>query len=162
MNKYQNAGVNCAFLQCRPCRGYPTQGYPKISEAAARTCTTKQSFLKIQQNSQERTAPETIFNLLSSSSSEKRRQHIQLFASIAKYFRNTFIMESLLRTGFERRILRKVSNQHSYYNKEISSSRQLFEKTDITRESVYLRTIDRKLTLNFIVIFNPFTVCSSQ
>ena len=35
--------------------------------------------------------------------------------------------------------------------------RQLFQETDIMRESVYLRTIDRKLTLNLIVIFNSFT-----
>ena len=41
MNKYQNTGENCAFRQCRPCRGYPTWGYPKISEAAVRTCNTK-------------------------------------------------------------------------------------------------------------------------
>ena len=30
-------------------------------------------------------------------------------------------------------------------------------KKDIARESVYLRTIDRKLTLNLIVFFNSFT-----
>ena len=41
MNEYQNAVENCAFLQCRPCRGYSTQVYPKISEAAVGTCTTK-------------------------------------------------------------------------------------------------------------------------
>ena len=50
-----------------------------------------------------------------------------------------------------------MENRHSYYNKDISRSRPLFQKTDIARESVYLRTIDRKLTLNLIVIFNSFT-----
>ena len=64
-------------------------------------------------------------------------------------------MESLLRTGLKEEFL--LSNRQSYYKNEISWSRQLFEKADITRESVYLRTIDRKLTLNLIVIFNSFT-----
>ena len=35
--------------------------------------------------------------------------------------------------------------------------RDIFQKTGIARESIYLRTIDRKLTLNLIVIFNSFT-----
>ena len=50
-----------------------------------------------------------------------------------------------------------MENRHCYYNKDISRSRPLFQKTDIARESVYLRTIDRKLTLNLIVIFNSST-----
>ena len=66
-------------------------------------------------------------------------------------------MENLLRTSFERRILWKMGNQHSYYNKDISWSLQFFQKTDIVRENVSLRAIDRKLTLNLIVIFNSFT-----
>ena len=66
-------------------------------------------------------------------------------------------MENVLQTGFERRILWKMENGHSYYNKDISWSRQLFQKTDIVRKGVYLRTIDRTLTLNLIVIFNSFT-----
>ena len=37
---------------------------------------------------------------------------------------------------------------------EVNSS---FKKADIMRESVYLRTIDRKFALNLIVIFNSFT-----
>ena len=66
-------------------------------------------------------------------------------------------MENLLRTSFERRILWKIVNQHSYYNKGLSWSPQLFQKIDTVRENVYLRTIDRKLILNLIVIFNSFT-----
>ena len=50
-----------------------------------------------------------------------------------------------------------MANRRTYYNKEISWSRQPFHETDIARKSVYLRTIDRKLTLNLIVIFNSFT-----
>ena len=37
-------------------------------------------------------------------------------------------MENLLRTSFERRILRKIVNRHSYYHKNISLNRQLFQK----------------------------------
>ena len=49
-----------------------------------------------------------------------------------------------------------MANRHSYY-KEISQSRQLFQRTEIVREKVYLITIDRKLTLNLKEIFNSFT-----
>ena len=66
-------------------------------------------------------------------------------------------MENLLRTGFERATFWKMANWNTYYNKETLWSPQLFQKTDIARESVYLRTIDRKLTLNLIAIFNFFT-----
>ena len=66
-------------------------------------------------------------------------------------------MENFLRTGFDRRVLRKMENQHSYYHKDISWSPQLFQKIDIVRENVSLRAIDRKLTLNLIIIFNSFT-----
>ena len=50
-----------------------------------------------------------------------------------------------------------MANRRTYHNKEIPWSRQLFYETDIARQSVYWRTIDRKLTLNLIVIFNSFT-----
>ena len=66
-------------------------------------------------------------------------------------------MENLLRTAFERRVLWKMENQNSYYNKDISWRPLLFQKTDIVRENVSLRAIDRKLTSNLIVIFNSFT-----
>ena len=62
-----------------------------------------------------------------------------------------------MRTDFERKILRKMTNLCSYYNKEISGSGQLFQKTDIAKESVYFRTIQWKLTLKLIVIFNSTT-----
>ena len=40
-------------------------------------------------------------------------------------------MENLLRTGFERGILRKIGNRHSYYHKEISWSRQFFQEKKV-------------------------------
>ena len=76
---------------------------------------------------------------------------------LQKKFGNTLIMEILLWTGIERGILWNMENQHSYYNKDISWSPQLFQKTDNVRENVSFRAIDRKLTLNLIVIFNSFT-----
>ena len=48
-------------------------------------------------------------------------------------------------------------SRHTYYDKEILWSLQLFPKTDLARESVYLTTIERKLTLNLIIIFNSST-----
>ena len=66
-------------------------------------------------------------------------------------------MENHLWTGFERRTLWKMANRLTYYSKMIAWSRQLFQETDIARESVYSRTICGKLTLNLIVIFNSFT-----
>ena len=50
-----------------------------------------------------------------------------------------------------------MANRRTYYDKEISWSRQLFHETDIAKESVSLRTIHRKLTLNLTVIFNSFS-----
>ena len=49
-------------------------------------------------------------------------------------------MKNLLRTAFERK-----------------AARQLFQRTDIVRKSVYLRTIIRKLTWSLVVISNSFT-----
>ena len=62
-----------------------------------------------------------------------------------------------LQTGVDKRLLWKMTNRHSYYNKEILWSRQLFQRTDNVRESVDLRNIDPQMTLNLIVIFNSFT-----
>ena len=73
---------------------------------------------------------QSLFNLEPSTSSKRKRRHIWL----SKFLRNTFIMENLLPIGFERRILWKMANWHTYYNKET-----------------------RKFTLSLIVIFNSFT-----
>ena len=77
-----------------------TQGYPKISEAAVRTCTTTQSFLKIQQNSQKCTCTRVSFEPAIFNFIGKSRRHIQISVSFVKFFRNTFIIENLLVIGF--------------------------------------------------------------
>ena len=88
---------------------------------------------------------------------EKETSAYMFSVNVAKFFRSIFVMRNLLQTGFDWWILSKMTNRHSYYNKEITWSRQLFQRTDIVRGSVNLRTIDRKLILNLILIFNSFT-----
>ena len=109
------------------------------------------------QNSQEHTCTLVSFQSVACNFIEKETLAHIFSVNFANFFRSTFIMKNLLQTGFDRRILRKMTNRHSYYNKEISWSRQLFQRVDILRESVDLRTIDWKLTLNLTVIFNSFT-----
>ena len=58
-----------------------------------------------------------------------------------------------LQTGVDKRLLWKMTNRHSYYNKEILWRWQLFQRTDNVRESVNLRNIDPQMTLNLIVIY---------
>ena len=94
------------------------------------------------------------FNLQPATLMKKRRRHTYFSVNFAKFFRNNFIMEKLLQISFERRILRKMEKRHCCY-KEISQSGQRFQRTQIVREEVYLRNIDRKLIV--IVIFNYFT-----
>ena len=47
-------------------------------------------------------------------------------------------MENLLRTDFERWILRKMVNRHSYYNENISRGRQRFQKKQKLQGKVYI------------------------
>ena len=55
-----------------------------------------------------------------------------------------------------------MKNRHSYCYEDISWSQQLFQKADIARESVYLRNIDKRFTLNLIVIFKSSSDISFQ
>ena len=65
--------------------------------------------------------------------------------NFANFFRNNFIMENLLRTGFERRILQNTANQ-----RDIVKLTALSKNRDCEG-----KTIDRKLIV--MVIFNSFT-----
>ena len=125
------------------------QGYPKISEVAVRTCTTTQSFLKIQQNSQKCTCTRVSFQPATFNLIGKETSTYIDFCEFCKIFQEHVYYRKPPGNWFWFRILRKMENRHSYYDKDISRTRLLFQKTDISRESVYLRTIDRKLTLNF-------------
>ena len=158
MNEYQNAGEYCAFLQCEPCRGYPYVGRSQDIRSSSLHIyyytVVLTNFAKFKGTQLHR----SLFSTCNLQLYWKRDGGIyKRSVSFAKFFRRTFIMKNLLRIRFERRTLLKMVNRHSYYNKKISWSRHLFQKTNITWESVYLRTTDRKLTLNLIVIFKSFT-----
>ena len=69
----------------------------------------KQQFARVLLNSRswkfgkiyrDASTPESLFNLQPSTLLKKRRRHIYTPVSPAKLFRNTFIMENILRTGF--------------------------------------------------------------
>ena len=78
--------------------------------------------------------PESFFNLQPATLLKKDTGICISLWKLAQYFTKNFIMENLLRTGFERRILQKMPKRHSYY-KDILYRRQLFQKTDILRQS---------------------------
>ena len=149
MNEYQNAQENCKFLKCGLCRIYFYVGISQDIRVAVPTCTTTQSFLKIQQNSQKYTCtgvsfqPAT-FNFIGNETST----YID-FCEFCKNVQEHVCYRKLPANWFWFRILLKMENRHSHYDKDISRIRPLFQKTDIAREKVYLRTIDRMLTLNF-------------
>ena len=148
-----------AFLQCRLCRGYLYVGMPQdirsISSHMYYYIVVLNSLAKFTGTHRDR----SLFSTCSLQLHWKRNAVIYIYLSVgfAKFFRKTFITKNFLQTGFESGILRKMVNRHSYYNKKMLWSRQLFQTTDFARDSVYLRTIDRKLTLNLIIIFNLFT-----
>ena len=105
----------------------PMQGYPKISEAV-RTCTTTQSFLKIQQNTQKCTCtrvsfPPAIFNFI-----EKETSTYIDFCEFCKTFQEHVHYRKPPSNSFWFRILSKMENRHSYCNKDILRSRPLFQK----------------------------------
>ena len=134
MNKRQNAGENCIY-SLGSCRGYPYVGISQDIRSnssicittQSSTCITTQSFLKIQQNLRERICTGVSFQseTFNSTGIETSAhigfcdRHIQVSVSFTKIFLNTFIMEILLRNGFERKKLQKMANQYSYYNKNI-------------------------------------------
>ena len=145
MNECQNVGEKTMhFPNAYLAEDIPTNGYPKTSEAAASTFSTKQLLLNISQKSQENTSTGISFQ---ATLLKRRHRHRHFSVNFTIFYRNTFIMEHQLCTGFGRRILRKIRNRHSYCSQRISRSQQLSQKGDITKGSEYLRNIYRKLTL---------------
>ena len=144
MNECQNVGEKTMhFPNAYLAEDIPTNGYPKTSEAAASTFSTKQLLLNISQKSQENTSTGISFQ---ATLLKRRHRHRHFSVNFAIFYRNTFIMEHQLCTGFGRRILRKIRNRHSYCSKRISRSQQLSQRADITEGGEYLRNIYRKLT----------------
>ena len=148
MNEYQNARQNCAFLKCGLCRIY---FYVGISQDIRSSSSHIHYYIVVLKNlaKTHRNPPalESLFNLQPSTSSEMST-YID-FCEFCKNLQEHVYYKKPPANWFWFRILLKMENRHSYYNNDISRSRLLFQKTDIARESVYLRTIDRMLTLNF-------------
>ena len=67
-----------------------------------------------------------------------------LFCEFCQVFSEHLFYDHSLGTASEWRVLRKMVNRHPCYKKDMSRSRQLFQKTDIARGS-----ISQKATLNF-------------
>ena len=120
------------------------QEYPKISEVAVRTCTTSTTNLaKLTEMHLHRSLFSTCNLQL------HRKGDVDIYVDFCKNFQEHVCYRKPPANWFWFRILLKMENRHSHYDKDISRSRPLFQKTDIAREKVYLRTIDRMLTLNF-------------
>ena len=157
MNEYQNARENCAFLKCGLCRRYL---YVGISQDIRSSSSHMYYYIVVLKNLAKLTEMhlhESLFSTCNLQLHRKRDVDVQTF-SVQEH---VYCRKSPA-NWFQFRILSKMENRHSYYNKDISRSRSLFQKTDIARENLYLRTIDRKLTLNLIVIFNSFADISFQ
>ena len=109
------------------------------------------------QNSQERTCTLVSCQSATYNFTEKETSAYMFFVNFCKIFWEHLCYDKPPANWFWQSILWKMTNRHSYYNKAISWSRQLFQRTDIVRESINLITIGRKLILNLIVILNSFT-----
>ena len=59
-------------------------------------------------------APESFFNFHPATLLKKDAGMYIFLRKFANFFRNNFIMENLLRTGFEWRISQKIVNRHFY------------------------------------------------
>ena len=134
-----------------------TKGYPKISEAAVCACSTKQLFLKILQNSQENTCTRIFFQPTICNFIEKETPAYIFFCEFYDFFQERLYYGTRPVYWFQKENFTKNRKRHSYYSKGISRSQQFSQKADIAKESVYLRNIYQKLTLNLILIFNSFT-----
>ena len=85
------------------------------------------------QNLQECTCTGVLFQPSTCNFIEKRRRHVIFLRKFANFFRNNFIMENLLRTGFEWRISQKIVNRHSYLKNKV--------KEQTLRGKVYISQI---------------------
>ena len=86
MNECQNAGETMHFPNAYLAKDIPTNGYPKISEAAVCACSTKQLFLKISQNSQENTCNRISFQPTICNFIEKETPAYTFFCEFDNFF----------------------------------------------------------------------------
>ena len=100
MNKYQNAGENCAFFQNGPCRGYLYQGISQYIRSSSSHMYYNIVVLKDLAKFTGVSFQPATLNVIG-----KETPAYIVFCEFCEIFRDTFIMENLLQTGFERRIL---------------------------------------------------------
>ena len=154
MNEYQNAGENCAFLQCGPCRRYLYSG---ISQDIRSSSSHMYYYIVVLKNLANLTGMHLHQSLFSTCNLElhwKRDTGIYRFQWVLQNFLGTLL---LCKLGSKGELYEKWRTNILIMIKIYREVHSSFKKTDIVRENVYLRTIDRKLTLNLIVVFNSFT-----
>ena len=107
------------------------------------------------QSSQERTCSLVSFQSATDNFIEKETSHINFLWILRNILGAPLLWKTSCKLVLTEKFYEKWRN--SYYNKQISWSWQLFQRTDIVRESVNLRTTYRNLALNLTVVFNSFT-----
>ena len=132
MNEYQNTGENYVFFQCGPCRGYLYVGiFQDI-----RSSSSHMYCIVVLKNLAKFTGMHLHWSLFSTCNFifHWKRERCQLSVSLANSFRNTFIMENLLRTGFERRILLKMQTDILIIIKRYHEVDSTFKKQTLRRK----------------------------
>ena len=141
-------GENCAFLQCGPCRGYP---YVEISQDIRSSSLHMYYYIVVLKDVADFTGMHLQRSLFSNCNlrlHQKRDAGTYNFLLVLRNFLGPLILsktscELVLKGQLYEKWRTDILND----NKEISRSLQLFQETDIARESVYLRAINRKLTI---------------
>ena len=106
--------------------------------------------LKFRKTHRNALAPESLFKLQPSPFLKKRRRHIHASVSFADLY---YGKHPVNWENFKGKLYEKWQTDILIIKKRYREVNTLFEKIDIAMKSVYLRTIDRKLILNLIVIF---------
>ena len=157
MNEYQNAQENCAFLQCGLSRRYL---YVGISQDIRSSSSHMYYYIVVLKNLAKFTEMHlhrSLFSTCNLQLHRKRDAGIYRFRWVLRNFLGTLLLwktscRLVLKGGFYEKWITNIFIIIKIY-REVHSS---IKKTDIVKQNVSLRDIDRKLTLNLIVIFNSF------
>ena len=155
MNEYQNIGENCAFLHCGPCRRYL---YAGASQDIRSSSSHMYYYIVVLKNLAKLTGMHLHRNLFSTCNLQlHRKRRRQRRRWVLRNFLGTLLLwktscRLVLKGGFYEKWITNIFIIIKIY-REVHSS---IKKTDIVKQNVSVRDIDRKLTLNLIVIFNSF------
>ena len=142
MNEYQNAGERCAFFQCGPCRRYL---YAQISQDIRSSSLHVYYYIVVLKNLAKLTGMhlhQKLFSTCSLQLHRKRDAGIYRFQWDVRNFLGILLLwKTSCGLVLKREILWKMENQHFYYNKDISWSPQLFQKTDTVRKMYLWETL---------------------